>query len=149
MLIVPWLYPSQYLAAPVFLGFAFLLDPLNASAGAESILGDAREGRYGRLINLLIAGLICGVAWEFFNYWAGAKWKYTVPILPELRIFEMPLLGYGGFPGVRGRVLHDVRGRQGTNLAGRGAPHLGIIRGSARLRPTLRASARSAGALRA
>ena len=97
MLLVPWLYPSQYLAAPVFLGFAFLLDPLNASAGAESILGDAREGRYGRLINLLVAGLICGVAWEFFNYWAGAKWKYTVPILPELRIFEMPLLGYGGF----------------------------------------------------
>jgi hypothetical protein len=98
MLIVPCLYPSQYLAAPVFLGFAFLLDPLNASAGVESILGDAREGRYSRLINLLIAGLICGVAWEFFNYWAGGKWKYTVPILPELRIFEMPLLGYGGFP---------------------------------------------------
>ena len=98
MLIVPCLYPSQYLAAPVFLGFAFLLDPLNASAGVDSILGDAREGRYSRLINLLIAGLICGVAWEFFNYWAGGKWKYTVPIFPELRIFEMPLLGYGGFP---------------------------------------------------
>jgi hypothetical protein len=98
MLIVPWVYPSQYLAAPVFLGFAFLLDPLNASAGVDSILGDAREGRYGRLINLLFAGLICGVAWEFFNYWAGGKWKYTVPIFPELRIFEMPLLGYGGFP---------------------------------------------------
>ena len=98
MLIVPCAYPSQYLAAPVFLGFAFLLDPLNARAGAESILGDAREGRYSRLINLLVAGLICGVAWEFWNYWAGAKWKYTVPIRPELRIFEMPLLGYGGFP---------------------------------------------------
>ena len=98
MLIVPWLYPSRYLAAPVFLGFAFLLDPLNARAGAESILGDAREGRYGRLINLLIAGLICGLAWEFFNYWAAARWKYTVPILPELKIFEMPILGYGGFP---------------------------------------------------
>jgi hypothetical protein len=98
MLIAPWLHSSQYLAAPVFLGFALLLDPLNAWAGAESILGDAREGRYGRLINLLIAGLICGVAWEFFNYWAGTRWKYTVPILPELRLFEMPLLGYGGFP---------------------------------------------------
>jgi hypothetical protein len=98
MLIVPCLYRSQYLAAPVFLGFAFLLDPLNARAGAESILGDARGGRYSRLINLLVAGLICGVAWEFWNFWAGARWKYTVPILPELRIFEMPLLGYGGFP---------------------------------------------------
>jgi hypothetical protein len=98
MLIVPILYPSPYLAAPVFLGFAFLLDPLNARVGAESILGDARQGRYGRLINLLGAGLVCGVLWEFWNYWAGAKWIYTVPILPQWRLFEMPLLGYGGFP---------------------------------------------------
>ena len=52
-------------------------------------------------MNLLIAGLICGVAWEFFSYWAGGKWKYTVPIFPELRIFELPLLGYGGFPPSR------------------------------------------------
>jgi hypothetical protein len=91
-------YPSQYLAAPVFLGFALLLDPLNARAGEESILGDLQDGRYGRLINLLAAGLICGVTWELFNFWAGAKWKYTVPILPQLRLFEMPLLGYAGFP---------------------------------------------------
>ena len=98
MLIVPWLYRSQYLAAPVFLGFALLLDPLNARSGAESILGDAREGRYGRLINLMLAGLICGFAWELWNFWAAAKWKYTVPILPWARIFEMPVLGYAGFP---------------------------------------------------
>ena len=37
------LYPSQYLAAPVFLG-SLLLDPLNASAGAESILGMRAKG---------------------------------------------------------------------------------------------------------
>jgi hypothetical protein len=98
MLAGPLLYPSPYLAAPVFLGFAFLLDPLNARAGAESILGDSRRGRYDRLINLLAAGLICGFLWEAWNYRAGAKWLYTVPILPEVRIFEMPILGYGGFP---------------------------------------------------
>jgi hypothetical protein len=98
MLIVPLVYPSQYLAAPVWLGFFFLIDPLNARAGSESIAGDMRLGRYARLMNLAVAGLICGVLWEFWNYWAGAKWIYTVPILPELRIFEMPVLGYGGFP---------------------------------------------------
>lgn len=98
MLLVPILYPSPYLAAPVFLGFIFLLDPLNARAGDESIRGDLRVRRYGRLVNLTIAGLICGVLWELWNYWAGAKWKYAVPILPEVRIFEMPLLGYLGFP---------------------------------------------------
>jgi hypothetical protein len=98
MVIVPWFYPSPYLAAPVFLGFALLLDPINAFAAEESILGDAQDGRYGRLINLLIAGLICGVLWELWNFWAGARWRYTVPIFPELRLFEMPLLGYAGFP---------------------------------------------------
>ena len=98
MLAIPLVYPSPYLAAPVWLGFFFLLDPLNARAGSESITGDIRVGRYGRLINLALAGLICGIVWEFWNYWAGTKWVYTVPILPELRIFEMPIPGYGGFP---------------------------------------------------
>lgn len=98
MLAAPIVYPSRYLAAPVWLGFFFLLDPLNARAADESIRGDWREGRRGRLLNLLAAGLICGLLWEFWNYWAGTKWVYTVPILPNLRIFEMPLPGYGGFP---------------------------------------------------
>jgi hypothetical protein len=98
MVLMPLAYPSPYLAAPLFLGFAFLLDPINARMGAESILADVQDGRYRRLINLALAGLICGLLWEFWNYWAGARWIYTVPILPELRLFEMPLLGYAGFP---------------------------------------------------
>jgi hypothetical protein len=98
MLIIPILYLSTYLAAPVWLGFILLLDPLNARAGAESILGDIHDRHYGRLINLLAAGLACGLIWEFWNYWAGTKWKYNVPIFPDLRLFEMPIAGFGGFP---------------------------------------------------
>jgi hypothetical protein len=98
MLLLPFIHPSTYLAAPVFLGFIFLLDPLNARAGHESLLGDRRQGRRDRLVNLLLAGLVCGVIWEFWNYWARAKWIYNVPILPDVKIFEMPLLGFGGFP---------------------------------------------------
>lgn len=98
MLALPIAYPSTWLAAPVWLGFIFLLDPLNARAGAESIVGDWRAGHRGRLINLLLAGLICGVVWECWNYWAAAKWIYNVPILPHLKLFEMPVVGFGGFP---------------------------------------------------
>jgi hypothetical protein len=98
MLLVPIAYPSPYLAAPVWLGFFLLLDPLNARAGDESIAGDLRERNTTRLVNLSLAGLICGLVWEFWNYWAGAKWIYTVPILPDIKIFEMPVVGYGGFP---------------------------------------------------
>jgi hypothetical protein len=98
MLVGPLLYPSQYLAAPIWLGFIFVLDPLNARAGSESLIGDWRAGSASRLVNLAAAGLICGIVWEFWNYWAGGRWEYTVPILPQYRIFEMPLPGYGGFP---------------------------------------------------
>jgi hypothetical protein len=98
MLLWPILWPSPYLAAPVFLGFVFLLDPINAHAGDQSLWGDIRARRYDRLINLLLGGFICGGLWEFWNYWARAKWIYTVPIVGDLKIFEMPVLGYFGFP---------------------------------------------------
>ena len=98
MLLVPIVYPSTWLAAPVWLGFIFLLDPMNAHAGDESIVGDLDRGRTDRMVNLMVGGLICGLVWEFWNFWAAAKWIYTVPILPEVKIFEMPILGFGGFP---------------------------------------------------
>lgn len=95
---VPIFVHSTYLAAPVFLGFIFLIDPLNARAGHESIISDWYRGHTARVRNLLAAGLICGLLWEFWNYWGGAKWIYNVPILPDLKIFEMPVLGFLGFP---------------------------------------------------
>jgi hypothetical protein len=98
MVAVPVFVHSTYLAAPVWLGFILLVDPLNARAGLESITGDVSRGQMARLVNLLIAGLLCGVLWEFWNYWSGTKWIYNVPILPEIKIFEMPILGFGGFP---------------------------------------------------
>jgi hypothetical protein len=98
MLVWPLVWPSPYLAAPVWLGFILLLDPVNDRLGEESLIGDANRGDYRRLINLTLSGGLCGVLWEFWNYWAGAKWHYTVPIMEHTKIFEMPLPGYLGFP---------------------------------------------------
>jgi hypothetical protein len=44
------------------------------------------------------SGLCCGLLWEFWNYWALTKWTYTVPYAGEFKLFEMPVLGYLGFP---------------------------------------------------
>jgi hypothetical protein len=82
----------------VWLGFIFLLDPINDWLGAESLGGDWRAGRVDRTLNLMWSGALCGVLWELWNYWARAKWHYTVPIMPNVKIFEMPLPGYLGFP---------------------------------------------------
>jgi hypothetical protein len=98
MLLTPIVHPSPWLAAPVWLGFIFLLDPINAAAGDESIRGDLAAGHRDRLVNLLAGGLACGVLWEFWNYWAHTKWIYEVPVPPHVKIFEMPVAGYGGFP---------------------------------------------------
>jgi hypothetical protein len=98
MLVVPIAWPSQFLAAFVFLGFAFLLDPLNARLGGESLARDFSQGRVARFTNLLLSGWLCGVLWEFWNYWSRAKWHYTVPIMERFKVFEMPLPGYLGFP---------------------------------------------------
>jgi len=108
------------MAAPVWLGFIFLLDPINARLGGESLLAEWRAGRFGRTINLALSGVLCGLLWEFWNYWAHAKWHYSVPIMEHLKVFEMPVPGYLGFPTFAfecftmyeflRRVLH-VRGR--------------------------------------
>ena len=52
---------ARYFAAPVWLGFIFLLDPINARLGAETL---TRE----RMINLSWSGLLCGVLWELWNF---------------------------------------------------------------------------------
>ena len=101
MLLSPFFVPrgvAVYLAAPVWLGFIFLLDPINRSLGDASLMRELKSGEYDRIENLVLSGLLCGVLWEFWNYWSRSKWHYTVPIMPQVKIFEMPLPGYLGFP---------------------------------------------------
>jgi hypothetical protein len=100
LLVWPIVWPSQYLAAAVFLGFILLLDPINWRLGEESLLADLHNPQVftRRITNLLLSGLLCGLIWELLNYWSTAKWHYTVPIMENLKIFEMPVPGYLGFP---------------------------------------------------
>jgi len=88
---------AEFTAAFVWLGFVLLLEPLNYLMGNRSLLGALEKGDYRPLALLSAAGLIDGLLWEFWNYWAFTKWRYTVPILGDVKIFEMPVLGYFGF----------------------------------------------------
>jgi len=95
---LPLVMLSGWLVPLVWLGLIFLLDPLNALLGQPSITGDLRRGDYRRLVALFASGALCGVLWEFWNYRAISKWTYTVPYFGHTKLFEMPLLGYLGFP---------------------------------------------------
>lgn len=99
--ILPFLVAPEtapHLSAFVWCGFPFLLDPINHALGGRSWIVEIRQGHWGRLGRLFLAGLICGVFWEFWNYWADTKWIYTVPgPLGKWKVFEMPFMGYLGF----------------------------------------------------
>ena len=96
--VFPLLFPSPYIFGMVWMGFFFLADPVNYWKKNSSIFADLENGKWQRFLLLLSAGAICGVLWEFWNYWARAKWIYTVPFTKDLKYFEMPLLGLLGFP---------------------------------------------------
>jgi hypothetical protein len=96
--IVPLIIISPWFAPLIWLSFILLLDPINYLRGWPSITGDLSRGDWPRLLSLLASGAVCGVLWEFWNYWATSRWTYTVPYFGSVKIFEMPVLGYLGFP---------------------------------------------------
>lgn len=100
LLLLPLVLPSHvaaYLFALVWLGFIFLLDPINRRRGWPSLLADFERGYRGRFCSLLFSGWVCGFLWEFWNNWAAAKWNYVFPMFQSLKIFEMPAPGFLGF----------------------------------------------------
>jgi hypothetical protein len=94
---LPLLWPDLFF--PLTWGsFVFLLEPWNRRHTRRSFLRDLEAGEAGPFCRTLAAGLVCGVLWETWNFWARSKWIYTVPVFEEMKLFEMPLLGFLGFP---------------------------------------------------
>ncbi len=91
---------SEYLAPLVWGSMTLILDPWNYRRGGRSLLHDLERGQLGVVLRLVLAGLACGLVWESFNYFAPQKWVYTVRGLEGLKLFEMPLPGFLGFPAL-------------------------------------------------
>lgn len=85
---------------PLVWGAAWLLvEPSVYRRNPEwSLLHDIERGEWRRIGRLLFAGLLVGVLWELYNFWARGKWIYTVPWLENVKVFEMPPVGFLGFP---------------------------------------------------
>jgi hypothetical protein len=94
------LLSPHYLAPLIWGSFTLIVDPWNYRRGTRSLLRDLETGDFGILARLLLAGLICGVVWESLNFFAPQKWIYTVRGLEDFKLFEMPLLGFLGFPAL-------------------------------------------------
>ena len=94
---LPLVWPAVFF--PLTWGsFALLLEPWNRRHARHSFLRDLEVGEAGAFCRTLVAGLVCGALWETWNYWARMKWIYTVPGFEGMKLFEMPLAGFLGFP---------------------------------------------------
>jgi hypothetical protein len=63
----------------------------------RSVLDSFAVGDWSFFIRFAVASLICGLCWETWNYYAYAKWIYAVPWVHRFQIWEMPLIGFGGY----------------------------------------------------
>ncbi len=95
--VAPLVWPRLFFPA-VWIGPIFLLNPFLEKLGLKGLSFGPASGDRRRTMSLLLGGLSCGVAWEFWNFWAGSRWIYTVPYFNQWKAFEMPVLGYLGFP---------------------------------------------------
>jgi hypothetical protein len=87
----------RYLFLLVWIGLFLLFDPINALLGNPSIAAQVREGRWDTALVLFATGLVCGWFWELENVYSILKLVYQVPFVSWPKLFEMPILGYGGY----------------------------------------------------
>ncbi len=96
-LVMPIILP-KYFFPIIWFGFFFLLDPINYLHKQPSIIRHLKDRKLKIPLALIFAGLVSGLLWEFWNYWAVIKWAYSIPFIDSLKIFEMPIIGYIGYP---------------------------------------------------
>lgn len=81
----------------VWIGLFFLVDPIVRRVGGSSIASQVESGNWSTVRILCAAGLTCGFFWEMWNVRAMPKWSYDIAYAEFAHLFEMPLLGYGGY----------------------------------------------------
>ena len=94
--VVVLVFPAQFFPL-VWIAPLLVFDGLAARSGGGSLLRDVAAGRWGEAATIASAGLVCGLLWEYWNFWASPMWIYHVPGLGFGKLFEMPIPGYAGY----------------------------------------------------
>jgi hypothetical protein len=85
------LYPLVWVAP------LLIITSLQAIQGQPTIFSPVSRGDWRPVYLSAMAALVCGFFWEMWNFFSAAKWVYTVPYVYRYLIFEMPVMGYGGY----------------------------------------------------
>jgi hypothetical protein len=110
-----YLFPDQTYPL-VWVAPLLVLDGVADLRGRPNVFALVREGRAGPVLLVAAAGLVTGVLWELWNWGAVPHWDYRIPYLGFLPVFQLPVLGYLGYPPFA--LLADAFVR--TVLGGRG-----------------------------
>jgi len=98
-----WIMLALMLAWPgiffpfIWLSLYFIIEPVNVWLGNRSLAAWTDRGDWRPVLALWFGVLLTAFFWEMWNYFSYPKWVYHVPWGDWAHIFEMPLLGYGGY----------------------------------------------------
>ena len=81
----------------IWVSLYFIFEPINIWLRNRSLADWTQEGDWRPVISLWLGVLLTAFFWEMWNYLSYPKWIYQVYWGNWFHIFEMPLLGYGGY----------------------------------------------------
>lgn len=96
MLVLMWAWPRVFFPF-IWLSLYFILEPMNIWLKNRSLAEWTRHGDWRPVVALWLGVLLTAFFWEMWNYYSYPKWIYHVPWGDWFHVFEMPLLGYGGY----------------------------------------------------
>ncbi|WP_155317674.1 hypothetical protein [Desulfosarcina alkanivorans] len=89
-------FPDQ-LFALLWVSPLLIFLAIQALTGRRTLLQPLRSGDWRPVVIPALAALACGFFWEMWNYFSLARWTYSIPHVQRFHLFEMPILGYGGY----------------------------------------------------
>jgi len=90
------IYPD-FLFPLLWVSPLLIVASLQTLFGYDSIFTPIQSGDWRSIVGPALSALICGFFWEMWNFNSLAKWEYAVPFVNRFHIFEMPVLGFGGY----------------------------------------------------
>jgi hypothetical protein len=112
------LFPTQTFPL-VWIAPILIIEPIAYATGYPSLLADVERRDSALIISTMAGTLFTGIWWELWNYYSSPKWTYTVPYVGFWKVFEMPAIGYLGYPffgivifGYAGIMLSTISGKR-------------------------------------
>jgi hypothetical protein len=98
-----WLMFALMIAWPnlffpfIWFSLYFILEPINIWLGNRNLVEWTQRRDWQPVVTLWLGVLLTAFFWEMWNYLSYPRWIYSVPWGGWFHLFEMPLLGYGGY----------------------------------------------------